>query len=97
MFERFADQAREAVTTALNEARHSGTNQIDCEHLLIALASADTGRATDNTAADNTAADNIAAETAAPPPASVRTACEAWPPSTRTQPPTRSTPTRWPP
>jgi ATP-dependent Clp protease ATP-binding subunit ClpA len=63
MFERFADQAREAVTTALNEARHSGTNQIDCEHLLIALASADTGRATDNTATDNTAADNIAAET----------------------------------
>ncbi len=45
MFERFADQARQAVTTALNEARHQGTNQIDCEHLLIALASASTGQA----------------------------------------------------
>ena len=45
MFERFANQAREAVTTAVNEARHSGTNQIDCEHLLIALASARTGPA----------------------------------------------------
>jgi ATP-dependent Clp protease ATP-binding subunit ClpA len=45
MFERFADQAREAVTSALNEARTSGTNQIDCEHLLIALASASDGQA----------------------------------------------------
>jgi ATP-dependent Clp protease ATP-binding subunit ClpA len=45
MFERFAGQARDAVTTALNEAHHSGTNQIGCEHLLIALASADTGQA----------------------------------------------------
>lgn len=45
MFERFADQAREAVTTALNEARHCGTNQIGCDHLLIALASADVGQA----------------------------------------------------
>ncbi len=45
MFERFADQARQAVTTALDEARHSGTNQIGCEHLLIALASAQTGQA----------------------------------------------------
>lgn len=43
MFERFAGQARDAVTTALDEARHSGTNQIGCEHLLIALASAGTG------------------------------------------------------
>jgi ATP-dependent Clp protease ATP-binding subunit ClpA len=52
MFERFAGPAREAVTTALNEARHSGTNQIDCEHLLIALASANTGSAADNIAAE---------------------------------------------
>jgi ATP-dependent Clp protease ATP-binding subunit ClpA len=63
MFERFAGPAREAVTTALDEARHSGTNQIGCEHLLIALASANTGSAADNIAADNIAADNIAAET----------------------------------
>jgi len=45
MFERFAGQARDAVTSALNEAHDSGTNQIGCEHLLIALASADTGQA----------------------------------------------------
>jgi ATP-dependent Clp protease ATP-binding subunit ClpA len=63
MFERFAGPAREAVATALNEARHSGTNQIDCDHLLIALASADTDGAADNRTPDNRAADNIAAET----------------------------------
>jgi ATP-dependent Clp protease ATP-binding subunit ClpA len=57
MFERFAGQAREAVITALNEARHSGTNQIGCEHLLIALASAGSG------SADSGSADNVAAET----------------------------------
>jgi ATP-dependent Clp protease ATP-binding subunit ClpA len=51
MFERFASQAREAVTTALNEARYSGTNQIDCEHLLIALACAQTGQAAETLAA----------------------------------------------
>jgi ATP-dependent Clp protease ATP-binding subunit ClpA len=45
MFERFASQARDAVTTAVDEARHSGTSQIDCEHLLIALASAQSGQA----------------------------------------------------
>ena len=45
MFERFTQQAREAVSTALSESRNLGADRLGCEHLLIALASGPEGAA----------------------------------------------------
>ena len=47
MFERFSAQARQAVVLAVREGQAHGTNPIGCDHLLIGLAQAGPGPATD--------------------------------------------------
>lgn len=51
MFERFTAQARQAVSSALSEARDLGASRIGCEHLLIGLAHGRSGPAAEALAA----------------------------------------------
>jgi len=51
MFERFAAQARQAVKTAVNEAKEQGADRVGCEHLLIGLAQGRSGPAADSLSA----------------------------------------------
>ena len=45
MFERFARESRQAVVRAIEEARRLGAEQVEPEHLLLALAAGDVGPA----------------------------------------------------
>src|ERR1700744_1121980 len=51
MFEKFARQTRQVVSGAVAEALGSGTREIGCEHLLIAIALPGSGPAADALAA----------------------------------------------